>query len=479
MKKELKRREFIKTGAVGLAGVSVSKESAKKTVNNFFVGKKVPMNVMVVLFDSFRPDHIGCYGNTEVKTPHIDAFAKQGTIFTRAYSEYPITIPTRTAMFTGNYTFTNRPWMKLQESDVTFVPALKEKGYYTGAISDTPMHNRTGFQRDFHIFRHFQGKCQPPVEESPVDMSPYYFVPGTGEADVRYYRNTLQSKVYYKKTFGRIWPELNTVEAERWVKYNKEKPFMLWLDYFDPHEPWDPPEPYASMYNPGYTGPLMPMPKGGKITDISEAELNHILAQYKGNITQVDVEFGKLMEMLDRFGVAENTLVILTSDHGEPFGDHGTMRKSGVPVYEELARIPLIMRKPGQIPENARIDALVQDVDIAPTILELAGTRFPKSINGSSLVPLLKGEQASIRKYAFNGAFQLRSSILDKRWKLIDNQGEKKNELYDLDSDPKEKKNLWDAEPERVEKMHYDLWKFRTMWSGLGSWHIEVAKRFG
>ncbi|MFQ5810859.1 MAG: sulfatase, partial [Armatimonadota bacterium] len=206
------------------------------------------------------------------------------------------------------------------------------------------------------------------------------------------------------------------------------------------------------------------------------------------DVSRTDAEVGRLMQALDDQELTDDTLVVIISDHGEPFGEHGTIRKFGVPVYDELARMVFLMKGPG-VPEGERSSALVQNVDLAPTLLDMLGLPAPEgqklaglppmsdrgSLDGLSLVPLLEHQAQSVRDTAYIGGFGLRGGIVTEREKLIDNRGERRTELFDLAADPKEQHNLIDDRGDRAEQLHRQLWEFCSLWARALSWRDRPA----
>lgn len=432
------------------------------------------MNIVVVMLDSLRPDFMGCYGNTRIKTPCMDAIAGKGTAYAKAYAEYPITVPARTALVSGCYTFTNRPWCPLRSYDMHIAEVLKENGYATGAFSDTPFNVGANMDRGFDTFEWFGvGKCHRPIiEGQDADISNAYFPPHATQLEKSFYKHTMINRAYSQKVNGKICPELLFDAAIEWMEINANKKFFLWIDTFEPHEPWCPVPPYDTMYQEGYAGHYIPMPMGPNSDWMTEEDVRHVHALYAGEATHTDQQVGVLVDKLDALGLREDTLIVLISDHGEPLAEHGTIRKYGVPVYEELARMVWIMSKPGLVPEGVVSDALVQNTDFAPTILDMLNIKPSErySMDGISLMPMINGEKSFIREHVYNGAFGLRASIVNNNWKFIDNRGEKSSELFDRKNDPLEQKNLAKEHPDVVKELHRKLFDFNAQWARALSW---------
>lgn len=452
------------------------------------------MNVLVLMLDTLRPDFLGAGGNSVCKTPNLDKLASQGAFFENAYSEYPVTIPTRTALVSGIYTFTNRPWTPLRPYDLHIAEIFREHGYRTAAFTDSPFREMFNMHRGFDEFVQFPGKLQPPPSHFSGDVEEMdaAFPPGS-EVEQALWRNFAAGFLtYFPRKFGRIGIELMIDEAIAWLEKNSGggPSFFLWLDSFQPHEPWAPPEPYRDMYQGGYRGRFIPLPAGPSVDWMTPAELEHTKSLHMGEVTYTDAHVGRLLTRLDELGLSEETFVFVVSDHGMPFGDHDTIRKFGVPVYDELAKVVWIMRKPGLIKEGMRVKSLVQTTDFLPTVLELCGMKAaarrvwmgldgldaPQGIDGVSLALILSGRAESVRDTAFSGAFAIRSSIRRGSWKMIDNRGEKPNELFNLDDDPLERDNGYDKMRALADDLHRELWQFQSRWGSILAWRDEPAR---
>ncbi len=433
------------------------------------------MNILVVMLDSLRPDHLAFNGHPYVKTPNLDRLASESVVFTNAIVEFPITIPCRTALVTGKYAFTNRPWIPLRDGEITLAQRLADIGFHTCGFTDSPFNRGMNMHWGFEEFYWVPGgKCAPLINPNrKVDLSNVYYSPEQSDLDKQLCYQSLTNEVELRETEGMYFPDLTTREVCKWLEnYKSDKDFFLWIDYFEPHEPWAPPKEYVDMYDPDYDGRFIPMPDM-KTEFYTERELRHIVASYDACVTMADEQIGKLRNCLEKLNLWDDTMLIVLSDHGEPFGEHGTIRKFYVPPYDELAKMVYIIRDP-QKPKTARIDALVQNADFAPTILNRVGIT-PTDMEGIDLNPLIDGKTNAVREFAYSGAFQLRSHIRDTEWKFIDNQGEKENELYNLIDDPKETRNLVEVEPDIARKLHRDLWEFRMQWSGVSAWRQQTV----
>jgi len=467
------------------------------------------MNVILIMSDTFRRDHLGCYGNEWIHTPNLDAFAKKAVVFNRAYAASFPTLPNRHDIFTGRFTFptphisdpttfpTYPAWAPLPKDEIVLAQLLGQAGYVTQLIVDTPHMLKDGFNYDrgFTGWRWIRGQENDRYMTAPREVKlpcdPKKLRGGATGATAQYLRNTstrqFESDYFVAQTMSSAmkWLELN---------YGQHKKFFLHVDTFDPHEPWDPPRHYVDMYNPGYEGEEVIYPVYGPCDFLTEKELKHCRALYAAETTMVDRWIGMLLEKIEDLGLLENTAVIFTSDHGFYHGEHGLIGKSIIKVqarghialYEEVARIPLMIRLP-DTKGGERCAALVQSPDLMPTILELAEAKIPENVEGKSLVPLLRGEDVGWRDFAVTSLPFINPPVAGQRitvttdeWAFIyrgqveealrDNSGWQRNfkrlegtagkivnELYYLPDDPNQKNNLYDEKKEVANKIHSKL----------------------
>jgi arylsulfatase A-like enzyme len=275
---------------------------------------------------------------------------------------------------------------------------------------------------------------------------------------------------------------------EQITKRQKDHLF-LWVDCFDPHEPWDPPSPYREMYDPGYDGQVLIDPVPGSVDGyMTPDELRHTKALYAGEVTFVDKWIGVLLDRIRELGLYDNSLIMFTSDHGEPFGEHGIVRKARPWGYEELAHVPWLIRHPEGLGAGQRIGGFVQPPDMMPTILDALGIggalgpstlqleftapvrlTFPQDIvvnrrtvqlHGHSLLPLLSGQADAVREFAVTAHYNRQWALRTQDWTYMHNFDARPPELYHRPTDLREQHNIAPAHPEVVDQLELTLRRF-------------------
>ncbi len=424
------------------------------------------MNIIVIISDTLRCDHLGCYGNDWIRTPHLDGFAGKAVTFDRCYANSFPTIPARADLFTGKYTYTFMGWEPLPPKETTLAQLLTEQGYSTMAVVDTPflIKEAYNYDRGFKDFIYIRGQAHKIAEGR--DVRPYrvhetdYAAPATMFA------------------------------AERWLQRHYKEKFFLYVDTWDPHEPWDPPNWYTELYYPNYDGRYAP-PCYGKYEerDVSEEDLKVAHACYCGEVTMVDRWTGRLLDTVEALNLMDDTAVIFTADHGFYFGEHGYFGKAvhtrqhlgktvdeqswfRSPLYEEVSHIPLLIYVPGL--KSRRANALVSLADLMPTVLDLTGLKIPSFIHAQSILPILKEEDNEGKDFAVTSwplynpgeatravdAMErgvkepLTSTITTREWTLIYASHGYASELYNLQKDPKQMKNVIQDNPKMAKELH-------------------------
>ena len=421
-------------------------------------------HVVFIMLDTLGFNYLGCYGNDWIKTPHIDRFAQNATLFENAYTEGLPTIPCRRAMMTGRFTLPFKGWGPLEHDDTTIADILWGQDIDTAMIFDTPPMRlpKYGYTRGFDytkfchgheldqaIFknRHLNPSFNPEdyITENLIKDENGAYREGTytGKNLLNTIVPVLKLRQHWKGDQDSFVAKV-VHEAKRWLNDIRDpgNRFMLWIDSFDPHEPWDPPSIWENRpcpYDPDYKGnPIVQAPMADVAGYMTEEECRHIRALHAEKISVVDKYIGKLFDHLKSTGLWDETMVILTSDHGQPMGEgehgHGIMRKSRPWPYEELAHVPLIIHLPG-IKQGQRVKAFTQSCDIAPTILDAFGlyrnrelrethhryavTYSDEDMQGESLLPLVRGETDKVHDYAISGYFGHSWSLITEEYSYI------------------------------------------------------------
>jgi len=440
------------------------------------------MNIVLIISDTLRRDHLGCYGNKEIRTPNIDRLAEKSIVFDNAYTCSFPTMPNRADLFTGRWTFTYLPWGSLPKNEITLAQCLREAGYITKAVVNTPFFTRSGvigcdgYDKGFLDFEYVRGQEIFEINK----RIKYLDFPSQGRYETDY-----------------ITPR-TVLAAERWLEHNydRDENFFLYVDIWDPHEDWNPPKYYSELYCQDFDEKIAEMPSKKKRLlfcyppynfwrdrGLTEEDLRLAHAAYCGEITFVDRWVGYLLEKMENMNLLDETAIIFTSDHGFYFGEHGIFGKHlsprrFSPLYREDIQIPLIIYVPGLKPTMC--NALVSSADIMPTILELAGVKTPPSIHGKSLVAALQDHKCEVHEIVVSSwpifdPLHHPSTIISKDgWTLIYGSEEAAAELYDLNSDLNQEKNLIQDERDVAQNL---LDKFVSKLKKLGMAKELLEKR--
>ena len=321
--------------------------------------------------------------------------------------------------------------------------------------------------KGFHSWEFIRGQEGDPLITGPTHQDPAEFFDDkmSGSAFQFYFEQFIRNIDSRKVEEDYFAPQVFSA-AEKWLHINARyyDKFFLHIDCFDPHEPWDPPEYYTDLYDPGYKGKKYIFPQTGPCDYLSESEINHIRAMYAGKVTMVDRWFGHFMEKFELMGLDKDTMIMVISDHGILLGERGLMKKMGPYLYKEVLEVPMMLRIPGGIPEEKRIKGFIQECDFAPTFLNRLGVDLPESMTGLDFWPLITGEKKAIRDYAIGG-FNDWAYVQDDRYHYIRwLSGEKKKHLYDMEKDSGMERNLSEEMPEALKDME------AKMISGLDGW---------
>lgn len=444
------------------------------------------MNFIIIVSDTFRRDNLSFYGNQSfgTQTPNLDKLARESVVFMNHYTASFPTIPNRRDLFTGRFTFTYTDWAPLSHDEVVLSQLLTSAGYITMFIADTPhlMNEGYNYARGFSAWVWIRGQENDRYRTAPKEVrfpcSPEK-LRETTRTVTQYLRN-----VHHRKYEEDYFCAQTMNEAIRWLEENYKDKFFLYVDTFDPHEPWDPPKWFVDLYDPGYQGEEVIYPVYGPCDYLTKEELKHMRALYAGEATLVDKWIGKLLAKIEDLGLLNNTIIIFTTDHGFYLGEHNLVGKI-TKIFPEVGHIPLFIRLPNG--KHSKVNDLTQPPDIMPTILELAGIESPSTIQGKSLLPIIEGrergreiaisswaiihkpasdERVSLNPYNWaQYAWRLKpSSITDGEWLLIVGAGDMHPELYHLPTDSCQERNLVEGNRDKANEL------FQTYISYLRQW---------
>lgn len=451
----------------------------------------VKPNILFIMTDQFRYDATGLNGGW-VQTPNLDRIAADGVNFRRCYTTSPVCMPARVSMATGLYPHNTNLWTNrryfLPESVPTWTEVIRDAGYRTAIFGKT--HLYTHSVADLREHEAILRRCGlETIDEIPgpraaartkCHMTARWDSLGLLEPYKRDYEDRFAHKPHVVRPSALPLEEYADVyvarrAAEYLASYDGDDPWFCWLSFGGPHEPWDTPEPYASMYDRrAMPAPVVRVPTAherprGHLDrlmgeDVPEREYesstpskdvapNHapeltsdevlqMRADYAGNVSLIDEQIGKVLEVIDKRGELENTVIVFTSDHGEMNGDHGLIYKEN--FLDPAARVPLIVRTPATLAGPVRgcsVDSPVEWFDVGPTLVELAGADIEYRQFAKSLVPVLEGASQSHRDDAMSEIWG-EHMIVAGRWKMTVNTQGRPYMLYDLAEDPSETRNL-------------------------------------
>lgn len=373
------------------------------------VSRDPKANVLFLTMDTTRADHIGAYGYKQIETPNLDALARDGVRFSQAISSIPLTLPAHSSLMTGttplHHKVRDNGGFFLGIEQTTLAEMLTPAGMKTAAVVGAfVLNHHWGLDQGFQTYDDEFGPSDP-----------------RAAADLHEQRDGAEVAEH----------------GIRWIHAHHDEHFFLWLHFYDPHYPYDPKGEFAARY-PG--------------------------RPYDGEIAYTDSLIGRVVDDLKAQGLYDRTLIVVAGDHGEGLGQHGEP-DHGIYLYDSTLHVPLIVRAPASAYRRV-VDAMVRDIDVAPTILDYLGIAAPASMMGRSLLPLMAGTDVKEERLAYSESFYVRYhygwkepvSLRTGRYKLIDLP---QPELYDLRNDPGETRNMQDVQPEVLAEMKGELARMR------------------
>jgi len=412
-------------------------------------------NVILISLDTVRADHLSVYGYPEKTTPRLEEFAKESVVFTRAVSSGDMTLPSHASLFTGLYPSQHgahfsprhRMGVPLDARFDTLASLLRNQGYWTGGV----VANGGYLSIAFGLNRGFTYWDQrlPAVMLAPLPR-PY----------LRGRIRDLAVRFFPTSSWDRVSRSAEEINASVLVALDRRprdgRPFFLFVNYMDAHIPYIPPAPYSNLFpgkDPAFTESRYIATYLDVISHnrpIGQRERAHLVSQYDGGIAYLDAQLAALFDHLKSAGLYENSLIVVTSDHGEALGERNELDHGGLSLYDDQIHVPLLIRYPGGT-RRAVIDRPAAGVDILPTILQVAGAPVPKDIAGQSLAePIAADREVLAESFPGGRAYFTNSGRFNRMYRGVMTASQKyiastsgSPELYDLLRDPAESKNLY------------------------------------
>jgi arylsulfatase A-like enzyme len=476
----LTRRELLRAGTTGAAGVAVLGVAGydlfgERDGSSAGAAPADRPNVLVVIIDSFRTDHVGAYGGKRAFTANLNALARDSLLFTRAVPEAMPTIPARRAIMTGRRAFPFRDWhpvpslpaepgwSPIRPAQDTWTKLLRAQGYVTGYVTDNP-HILAGAYDPFRGTFDYAGviKGQVPYRGKPpgqLSRREYlrYVPPEVRDTDSGRLKTFLEANEGMRGEDNHLTARVFKTGIAFLENVAARQPFALVVDSFNPHEPWDPPPKYTSLYTDIGRKDIKPIQPfnspGGKVVDMSRRTHRRAKGLYAGELTFVDTWLGNLLDTLDRLGMAGNTWVMVLGDHGVLLGEHGWMGKPRSLVHREVYRVPYMIRDPAGRKAGRRSDYYASTHDVATTALAAAGVTRGRRMQGADLTSLFKGKKPRRRGH-FSAGFGDWIIVGDGRWVLISDNQLQEPRLYDKKRDPRELRDVASAHPGVVRRLY-------------------------
>jgi len=428
-------------------------------------------NILFIMTDQQRWDTVGELGDW-VQTPNLDRIAREGVRFSNCVTNSPVCIPARVSLATGLYPHNTRVWnnqhYQMAEETPTWMQAVRNAGYRTSVFGKTHLHPHQGDLREREYLLNAYGFDDVTEATGPrasarcvTHMTAEWDRKGLWEAYQKDFEERFSTKPhlvrpsplgvddYYDTYVGQ--------QAKRHLEaYDRDEPWFCWVSFGGPHEPWDTPEPYASMYDPEY----MPEPVRSELDErdrpmgqldeklrnakgrLDPEDIAQMRANYAGNVTLIDDQIGEILGVIESRGELENSVIVMSSDHGEMNGDHGLIYKSY--FLNGAARVPLLVRTPETSRSGtagAVCDSPAEWFDLGPTLVELAGSEMSHTQFARSLCPVLSDAGTAHRGEAIS-EITGEIMILTREWKMMLNAHGEPYRLYGVGEDPDEQTNL-------------------------------------
>lgn len=446
-------------------------------------------NVLVIMTDQQQATSLGLYGNPDVRTPALERLAARGLLYRHAYTAHPLCVPSRAAFWTGRWphsTGVRTNEIPLPTSEADWASLMLDRGYTAGLFGKNHVFRMDQLDRFAAVWEAGHGgpvaRGGTLVRATPLQRNAMPHGWASGNHAPRYGTRTLDEP-----------PEASTTAqlADQCISFlharaDADEPFLAWLSFPDPHEPYQAAEPYASMYDPDTIqmppwreNEFLEKPERQQVfhelfgfTELPDRRFREVRAMYYGMVRQIDDHVGRVLDALDARGLTENTIILFTSDHGDYAGEHRLLGKSNA-YYDALTRVPLLLSWPGRLPSGETREELVSLVDVMPTMLRLLEIEEPAAVQGQPMPGAIPGAPARRAVFCEYGAGGPPVTLADvamlspeersgagwpllrqreahgrgkmvrtRNWKYVHDATGEVDELYDLVNDPWELENL-------------------------------------
>jgi len=439
------------------------------------------MNCIWITIDSFRQDHINCYRpegavddtieGIKVQTPNLDQLATESVLFDRMRSEALPTVPCRRNIFTGRRLFPwkDEPthkgmyihapgWRPLPEEDETVAEYLSERDYVTGIVADVYhlMKPAQNFHRGFQSFNWVRGQEYDQWNSQPLPEGylQQHLKEGTELTErrarvlVQYLRNQM-----YRETDDDFQAARTFRTAIQWLERNAaHENFYLYIDSFDPHEPFEAPQKFIDLYDPDWKGPKLIYGNIYQRSELTDEEHHHVRARYAAAVTMIDYWVGELLKAVDRLGLRENTVIILVSDHGKIIGEFGHYGMPPQDTGPALSPVPCIVRHPSGENAGKRFSGWLYNIDIVATMFSLMGVEGKPDLQGLDCWPAVTGDGDGVRDHLVTAHAQMVAAWKGD-WLYLLNTESNSAALYNLVEDIHRKNDLADKYPSECDEM--------------------------
>ncbi len=418
--------------------------------------KQQKLNILLITTDEQRFDAIGCNGNDYIRTPNLDRIAREGINFKNHTCSSPICTPARASILTGLYSRTHGAWhvgYNLDKKIIGIPNLLSKQNYISGIFGKAHFEAElSNYAENMNHDKKYYGFNEFAITEDNLVGEYLEYIK---EEFPQYYEAALKngneqtSNPYIDNYYDPLFADVGTLKAvftselpehlhqtawitDQTIKFIREKtaqnkPFFAWCSYVDPHHPFNPPEPFASMYDPKELP--RPIRKKGEnaflppcyfhVKDMPDSEFQRMKAAYYGMISHIDHHIGRILNVLEETDQLENTIIIFTSDHGDYCGDHGLVRKLCF-MYDNILKIPFLIRLPKKMKAGTEYHGATQHEDILPTILDYLGFPIPDHVQGISFAPFLKNKPLKkSRVYSYYEYQKKAVGVSKGPWKLI------------------------------------------------------------